>query len=194
MANANLITQVLGNSFREDLWPPIITGLRECKYYAYIYHEHDVYSQSDIIEAKEQGRSESDIKEIASKIGLPKPKHLHFVAEDRMSLKNWLKLLNLDYVKISYAFRGANRYLLHLDDSEKFLYNKSDVVTNKPIRFTSYLEDNIELSPKNLCEDLSRLRKGDITRDDFLKKYEFWLNKQSFYSQFKIYSELLKWS
>lgn len=168
MANAKLITQVCGAIHDSSQWVNIIKGLNECKYFAYIYHDHD------------------DGKE----------KHLHFVAEDRHSLAAWSSLLGVPshMIEISHHFRGANRYLIHLDNPEKFLYNKSDVFTNKPIRFESYLQDNQELNARNLLNDLAKLREGRITRDDFMAKYEYHLNKQSFYSQFKIYSELLKWS
>lgn len=168
MANARLITQVCGAIHDSSQWQNLIKGLSECKYYAYIYHDSD--------EGKE--------------------KHLHFVAEDRHSLAAWSDLLGIPehMIEITHHFRGANRYLIHLDDKEKFLYNKSAVFTNKPLRFESYLEDNQELSARNLLNDLAKLREGGITRKDFIDKYEYHLNKQSFYSQFKIYSELLKWS
>lgn len=168
MANAKLITQVAGASHDPAQWPIIIKGLQDCKYFAYIYHDHD------------------DGKE----------KHLHFVAEDRMSLKNWSFKLGLSehMIEIVRSFRSCNRYLIHQDDQEKFLYNPSDVITNKPIRYKSYLENNDEYSPKDLFNDLSKLRNGGISSKDFLEKYQFYLNKQSFYAQFRIYQEIMKWS
>lgn len=168
MANAKLVTQVSGAIHDASQWGNLIKGLSECKYFAYIYHDRD------------DGKA----------------KHLHFVAEDRHSLKQWSSLLCIpeNMIEITHHFRGANRYLIHLDDKEKFLYAVSDVISNKPIRFKSYLEDNQELSAKSLLNDLVKLREREITRADFISKYEYHLNKQSFYSQFKIYSEILKWS
>ena len=168
MANPKIITQVLGSVSDAAQFPTLIEGLTGCSYYAYIYHD------------KDEGKN----------------RHLHFVAQDRHSLSQWSNILGIPENMICFVrnFRSANRYLIHLDDTEKFLYNKSDVFTNKPIRFNSYLEDNSEVSPKALCDDLLKVREGVISRDDFLKKYEYYLSKQSFYSQYRIYQDLLKWS
>lgn len=168
MANPKIITQVLGSVNDASQFPALIEGLSGCQYYAYIYHD------------KDDG----------------KKKHLHFVAQDRHSLKVWSDILCIPehMIEICRNFRSANRYLIHLDDSEKFLYNKSEVFTNRPIRFESYLQDNMELSPRALCDDMVKVREGIITRQDFLQKYEYFLSKQSFYSQYRIYSDLIKWS
>lgn len=168
MANAKLITQVSGAIHNKAQFPTIIQALEGCKYYAYIFHD------------KDEGK---DI-------------HLHFVAQDRHSLKKWASLFDIpeNMIEIPRNFRAVNRYLIHLDDSEKFLYNKSDVKTNRPTRFESYLSDNQEIDSRTLFDDLRKVREGRITHEDFIEKYKFWLNQQSFYSQFKIISELLKWS
>lgn len=179
MANAKLITQVAGAVHNIDQFPTVIKGLGDCKYFAYIFHDKDVLDKN---------------------VGVANPTykatHLHFVAEDRMSLKNWAFKLGLpeNMIEIVRSFRSCNRYLIHQDDTEKFLYNPSDVITNKPIRFKSYLENNDEYSPKDLFIDLSKLKNGGITAKDFLEKYQFYLNKQSFYAQFRIYQEIMKWS
>lgn len=172
MANAKLITQVLGSVNQPEQFAGVISALQDCKYYAYIFHDHDVNED-----------------------GTPKKSHLHFVAEDRHSLKKWAEHFGLpeNMIEICRGFRASNRYLLHLDDPDKFLYDKHDIVTNRPLRFESYLKDNSELSPVDLYSDFRKVKGGTITTRDFLEKYKFWLHKQSFYCQFKIYSELLKY-
>lgn len=168
MANARLITQVSGAIHNKAQFPTIIHALEGCKYYAYIFHD------------KDEGK---DI-------------HLHFVAQDRHSLKMWSNLFDIpeNMIEIPRNFRSVNRYLIHLDDPEKFLYNKSDVITNRPTRFECYISDNIEINSRDLFVDLKKVREREITQEDFIEKYKFWLSQQSFYSQFKIISELLKWS
>ena len=172
MANAKLITQVLGSVQNQDQFEQVISALQDCKYYAYIYHDSDI---------KENGEL--------------KTKHLHFVAEDRHSLKNWAELFGLpeNMIEICRGFRASNRYLIHIDDNDKFQYKFEDIKTNRPLRLKSYFEDNQELNPSCLFNDLIRVQKGQITRTDFIQKYEYFLQKQSFYCQFRIYQELAKY-
>lgn len=172
MANAKLITQVLGAVQDEQQFSTVISALADCKYYAYCFHDMDVNED-----------------------GSPKLKHLHFVAEDRHSLKKWAEHFGLpvNMIEICHGFRASNRYLIHLDDPEKYQYSRSIVVSNKPLRFESYLNDNQEMSPIDLYSDMRKVRKGVITTRDFIEKYKFWLHKQSFYCQFKIYTDLSKY-
>lgn len=188
------ITQVFGSVQDTDQFERVIEGLSNCKFWAYIFHDKDVYTQDDIDFYTKKNLP------ITFEIGDKKPVHLHFVAEDRMGIKNWANCLGIPANMICFTQeekggqRSAIRYLIHLDHKEKFLYNKELVHTNKPIKFESYLQDNQELSPIGLCNDLILVRDGVITRGDFLKKYEFYLAKQSFYSQYRIYTDLMKWS
>lgn len=173
MANSNIKTQVLGSIQKPEQWPRIIDILQECKYYAYIYHDSDI---------------DDDTKKL-------KTKHLHFVCEGRHSLKRWAELFGIPENMVELpkvSFRSCNRYLIHLDDKSKFQYDKSQVFTNKPLRFESYLQDNKEITPTGLFSDMQKVYKGGITSKDFIEKYKFYLNSQSFYCQFKIYMELLK--
>lgn len=165
-SNKRMQSRILGAIHDSSQWSQVISALSDCKYYAYIFHDHD--------EGKE--------------------KHLHFVAEDRHNLDVWSRLLGIPTHMIELpkkSWRGCNRYLIHKDDSEKFLYNPSDVITNKPIKFQSYLEDNSEVNPKIMFYDLAKIKQGRLSVPDFIDKYNFQIYKMSFYSQFKIYKELM---
>lgn len=172
MANAKHIHQVLGSVHNESQWEQVINALNDCRFFAYIYHDSDV-----------------------DDMGLRKSKHLHFVAEDRHTLKNWAERFGIpeNMFEFPRSMRGSIRYLIHIDDKDKFQYRFEDIVTNRPIRLKSYFEDNLELNPSSLFFDLKRVQKGDITTKDFIEKYQYFLSKQSFYCQFRIYQELAKY-
>lgn len=172
MANAKHIYQILGSVNNEQQFPQIINALTNCRYYAYIYHDSDVDSDGNV-----------------------KKKHLHFVAEDRHTLKRWAEHFGLpeNMIEICHNWRSANRYLIHIDDPEKAQYSAKNVFTNRPLRYQSYLEDNQELSPSCLFNDLNKVKRGDISTSDFINKYQYFLAKQSFYCQYKIYTDLVKY-
>lgn len=190
-----MVSQVFGSIENTEQWERLVQGLESCKFYCYIIHDRDVYDDDDV-----KRFHDKDLP-ITFDIGQPKEHHLHFVAEDkRISLSTWAERLGIPQNMICITKkelggqRVAVRYLLHLDHPRKFPYDKGLVTTNKPIKFESYLSDNIELSPLDLCEDMRKLRERKISRSDFLLKYKFYLSKQSFYSQYRIYQDLLKWS
>ena len=165
MANAKIESKICGAIHDESQWAQIIEALSDCKYYAYIFHDHDDGKQ----------------------------KHLHFCAQDRHNIRVWSKLLGIpeNMIEIARSFRSCNRYLIHLDDKDKFQYDRGDVVTNKPLLFSSYLEDNQELKPDDLFHDLQKLKRKIITQEDFVEKYKFFIHKQSFLSQYKILTDLI---
>lgn len=190
-----MVSQIFGSVQNSDQFERVVQGLECCKFYCYIIHDRDVFDEDDV-----EFYQKRDLP-ITWDIGEPKEHHLHFVAEDkRISVNTWSDRLGIPVNMICFTQkekggqRAAVRYLLHLDHSGKFPYDKGLVTTNKPIKFESYLVDNRELSPYDLCEDMRKLRERKISRSDFLEKYQFFLSKQSFYSQYRIYQDLLKWS
>lgn len=170
MANSQVINQISGAIHDSTQFDRVIEAITGCKYYAYIFHDKDTNDD-----------------------GTLKPRHLHFVCQDRHSLKTWAKLLDLpvNMIEIVRNFRSINRYLIHQDNPEKYLYTPDDVITNLPLRYKSYIEDNRELSPKVLYLDLQKLKRRLITKEDFITKYEFFIYKQSFLSQYKILTDLI---
>lgn len=171
MANAKIVNQISGAIHNSEQFPTILECLCGCKYYAYIFHDKDIDDNGSL-----------------------KPKHIHFVAQDRHSLKTWSNLLGIpeNMIEIPRNFRAVNRYLIHKDSSDKYQYAADDVITNMPARFNSYLEDNLEVSPKMLYLDLMKVKRHLISREDFVAKYEFFIYKQSFYTQYKILSDIIQ--
>lgn len=146
-------SQIIGESHDPSQWNHIIDILTGQKYYAYIFHDRDMHDD-----------------------GTPVDKHLHFVCEGRHNMYVWSELLSLPLNFIEWpkkSWRNCNRYLIHLDDPEKFLYNPSDVFTNKPIKFESYLQNNDEISPKVMFYDIAKIKQGRLSVPDFIDKYQF---------------------
>lgn len=170
MADSKQIHQISGAIHDSNQFPAIIECITGCKYYAYIFHDKDIDDDGNI-----------------------KPRHIHFIAEDRHSLRVWSKLLGIpeNMIEIPRNFRAVNRYLIHKDDSGKYQYSSDDVITNLPIKFKAYLEDNREVSPKNLYLDLLKVKRHLISKEDFISKYEFFIYKQSFLSQYKILTDII---
>lgn len=170
MANAKIIGQISGAIHNSEQFPAIIECITGCKYYAYIFHDKDIDDEGNL-----------------------KSRHLHFVAQDRHSLKSWSQLLGIpeNMIEIPRNWRSVNRYLIHIDETDKFHYSSDDVVTNMPLRFNNYLENNIEVSPKNLYLDLMKVKRKLISKEDFIAKYEFFIYKQSFLSQYKILTDII---
>ena len=159
--------QISGSVQCPEQWDSVISCISGCKYYAYIFHDSD------------DG----------------KVKHLHFIAEARHNAKRWSELLGIPVNMLEFPrnFRAVNRYLIHKDSPDKFQYDPKAVITNRPTRFSSYLQDNIELNSVDMFKDLQLLKNKKITCFDFLEKYKYWLDQQSFYTKFKIYSEILRY-
>lgn len=172
MSDPKLITEISGSIHNEEQFPILIEGLKSCKYYAYIFHDSDLDDNGQL-----------------------KSRHIHFVAQGRHSLKKWSKLLGIpDFmIELPNNFRSCNRYLIHIDDPKKFQYDKSLVITNRPIRFECYLTDNSEVNPKELYRDLTYVKKGVLSSQDFLDKYAYYINSLTFLSQFNIFKELSKY-
>lgn len=168
--NKRVIADICGAVHNPEQFPTVIETCKGCDYYAYIFHDKDIDDNGNL-----------------------KPIHLHFVCHGRHYLSQWAKLLGIpeNMIEIVRNTRGVNRYLIHLDDPEKYQYSPSDVITNKSVKFKMFLEDNQELKPIDLFNDLQRLKERRITKQDFINKYQFFIYKQSFLSQYKILTDLI---
>lgn len=182
MANSNMIHQISGSVKNPDQFSTVIEAITGCRYFAYIYHDSDLYEPTDDKVIKGEAIA-----------GTLKSRHLHFIAEDRHSLRVWSKLLDIpeNMIEIPRNFRSVNRYLIHKDHPQKFQYASKDIVCNRPTRLESYLDDNQDFSPIDLYKDMYKMKKRIISKEDFLEKYKFFIYKQSFLSQYKILTDLI---
>lgn len=96
---------------------------------AFILHDKDKYSESDLKKYKKNNDGESP----PWKVGDIKKPHYHIVLkfENLKSIKGVLSMLEpleIKYIEPVQTERGMIRYLIHLDDEEKYQYNKKDIV------------------------------------------------------------------
>lgn len=152
----------------EDL-ENIKKNISEFPYYWYILHDHDEGSTL----------------------------HIHFVFNlyGSRTIKSVCKTLDCDVqnVQICSTPRGSIRYLVHLDDPDKFQYSISDIVTNDPDRLDLYFK-SFNFSSRDLFGDVRYVRAGKMSCFDFLEKYKGELSKLNFYQRFKIMEYLDKMS
>ena len=124
--------------------------------------------------------------------------HIHYVVQcnGSRSLQNVADTLDVSsqYMQICKQPRGANRYLIHLDNPEKEQYKETDVFTNNRDFYHSFLTDNHNIDCTALFDDLVNLRSGRIGCREFVQKYEYTLNKLPFYQRIKTMEVILKMS
>ena len=144
-------------------------NIREFFYYAYITHKPD--DDDDRL-------------------------HIHYVVQcnGSRSIGSVAQTLDVDgqYIQVCRQPRGANRYLIHLDNPEKEQYFENDVITSNRDFYHSFLSDNNAISAVDFFEDLKCLRENLISQKDFVKKYEFHINKLPFYQRIKTLEVIMK--
>lgn len=134
-------------------------------YVAMIKHDEDIISDKDYRENKEsydmQGLKSGDIK----------PVHIHACIQTEKRIRKGkitddiASMLNLPRKCVSVrtiekSWRGANRYLLHLDNEDKSNYMPFDVYTTHKEYFQSFMIDRLEFISEEelirICNDLKR--------------------------------------
>lgn len=135
-------------------------NINEFPFYAYIIHD------------KDEGKS----------------LHIHFVlnCSGSRSIKSIGDVLDCDYQDIQIAKRPRSciRYLVHIDNPDKFRYEKDNIVSNNIDRVNYYF-DNINHSIKFLYSDLKKVKTGEISPDDFCDKYSSEFATLPFYQKIK---------
>ena len=144
-------------------------NISEFFYYAYIMHKPDEDDDRLHIHYIVQCNGTRTIKSVASTLGV-----------------------SGQYIQVTKQPRGANRYLIHLDDPEKEQYSESDVITSNKEFYHTFLTDNCRISAVDFYDDLKFLREGKISQKDFVKKYEFHINKLPFYQRIKTLEVIMK--
>lgn len=135
-------------------------NIKEFSFYAYIIHDSDI----------------------------GKGLHIHFVGQvnGSRSIKSIAEMLAIDYqdVDIAKRPRGAIRYLIHIDDKDKYQYKFSDVITNNKDRLEYYFI-NISNSINDIYFDFKALKVGSLSVDDFVRKYSSEFSALPFYQKIK---------
>lgn len=87
-------------------------------------------------------------KDINKETGELKKEHIHVVInfENARTIKSITKELNIEENRLEKVrnFRKMIRYLIHLDNKEKYQYNKENIKTNILEKISSYFKDNTE--------------------------------------------------
>ncbi len=154
--------------------------------YAYILHDKDTYS-NDVID--------KDTNELVNRAGDLKKPHYHFI----ISFKNPRKADKLkEELKLSHIetcnFYFYSRYLIHLDDKDKYQYSQLDIKTNMATRINNALkrEFNSKEEESRILLDyiFSKTKDGYLTfrmLTEFAMKNDCLLELQKrpyFYNQF----------
>lgn len=114
--------------------------------------------------------------------------HIHFVLNTRgsRSIKSIAEVLECDYQDVQVASRPRSciRYLIHADNREKFQYKREDIVSNNMDRVDFYF-NNISYSITDIYHDMQDVKRGVISSDDFIKKYNTEFASLPFYQKIK---------
>ena len=145
----------------------------QINFYLSPLHNMDVYGKLDV----EKKNCEAD------KVGYPKKAHYHLIL-CFSSMKSFQQVVDIAvelkcslYVKEVHSLVGALRYLCHLDEKNKFIYETKDVVC----RFNDY-EQKIEVGSKNydfIGQVIADLELEKISEFfDLIKFYSSSMNKK----------------
>lgn len=123
---------------------------------AYILHDKDKYTEADL--QKYQKNNNGNLPEW--KVGDIKKNHYHVVMkfDNVKSIKQILNLLEpfgVNYVIPVQNERGMIRYLMHLDDKEKYQYSRSDVITLCNYQINKFFESDEDII--NIRQELRNL-------------------------------------
>ena len=137
-------------------------------FYAYIYHDKD-----------------SGVE-----------KHLHLLCIDsggttlKSHAQRFADVVPSNFIEKVRSPRAMARYLIHLDQPEKFQYNPSEVITNQPDRLSKFLCSRTYdiVSEYN---DFLELYRGNITVSDFLDKYRSEFATMPFYQKQSLFLKIV---
>lgn len=153
---------------RENIENMIDICLANSLEYAYIYHD----------------------KDIEEKTGELKKAHFHFrvFSDLQKSTSAWSKLFNVseNYVEKLDDKRLSIRYLIHLDNAEKYQYNQNEIVSNIE-DINKYFQDNKQEESKQLKDIMNYIDNimGYIYFNDvknFILKNGYWSSYRRYYS------------
>lgn len=167
-------------------WDDLISNCDGLKFWAYIFHDKDVYVASD-----------TKVLSGDAKVGELKPKHLHIFAYDTpKALKSWS---NRFHIPINFIEAKCNRkasllYLTHESQNaviaKKTKYERSLVVTSNPIKYQEYITSGDIPDYMQELNDLLDYRDGKISLNCFLNKHQDML-AVSAYQRVTLYKNLL---
>lgn len=153
-------------------WDKIIKVAKSSyKYYWYIFHDSDTDDNGQI-----------------------KKKHLHLVCYDsspstiKKAISNFEGCTLPNLVEACRNGRAMLRYLIHLDDKDKFQYESKQVQTNNMTQFLNAIQDTGSVT--SLFEDYEKVRTAQISVGEFIEKYKEHVSGMNFYQQLQTFKLL----
>lgn len=151
----------------ENQWLGVIDALDGLHFWAYIYHDKDIYVASDY-----------SVKEGKARIGDPKPKHLHVVAIDSpKTFKSWGNRFCIPDFMIEWRSnrKAALLYLTHESQGAvregKVKYDRKEVICSDPVKYQEYITAGDIPDYKAEMKDIEALRSGSLTVYQYLDKH-----------------------
>lgn len=90
----------------------------------------------------------------------------------------------------------AVRYLTHetaqAKAEGKYVYNRSDVKTNKPDKYASYFGGSNACTTERL-DDFLKLKSHQISVQEYVEKYRSEIDELNFYQQVRVFGDLAKY-
>lgn len=87
--------------------------------------------------------------------------------------------------KVRYK-RAYGRYFIHLDNPEKIQYTISDIHSNKRSMFEIWKQDIVDSDVTSLFKELSDLKLGFTSVDDFIKNHYYEFQSMPFYQRLRL--------
>lgn len=124
--------------------------------YAYAIHDKDVYEEDKQDENGEYVYRKGDIKKT----------HIHLLVflKSVTQIHVLQEFLNIPFSRIEKvkSVKGAIRYLIHLDNYEKYTYQVKDIITNVPDRVRIALSTNlVQFEEENVIRILDDIRNSE---------------------------------
>lgn len=87
--------------------------------------------------------------------------------------------------KVRYK-RAYGRYFMHLDNPEKRQYSINDIHSNKKSQFEIWKQDILDSDVCSLFKELSDLKLGKISCDEFIKTHYYEFQSMPFYQRLRL--------
>ena len=132
--------------------------------WAWIYHEPDSDDGTPHVHFLVRANGTRNIKQIADKLGIES-----------------------NFVQVCRKVVAFRRYMMHLDSADKIQYTVHDVHTNRHADFRQAEQGNQDKDVYSLYQDFIKLKKGEITSDEFIQLNFVEMSKMPFYQKIKTF-------
>lgn len=164
----------------------VISQLEGLKFWAYIYHDKDIYSDDDY-----------PVQQGSASVGDVKPKHLHIVCIDSpKTYKTWGNRFSIPDFMIEYVRNRKSALLYLTHESHKAVvagktkYDRKEIHTSDRVKFKSFITQGDTPDYDKEFRDLWALYKGNMSIKLYLSKHPDLLSGSS-YQRVKVFQSLL---